>query len=419
MASVLEAIAPTESVRSERARILSTLLADLDALVEVSANTIRAEIPAYAAQSEEFFADVREQVAAHYRTKLTAFLEERAVTLEEVAFIRGAAMRRARAGLALEHYIAAFRVGEKVLWNAILTTAGSSPSGREAALTLAAPLMRYVDFVITHAAHAYAEFRQFAVADADRERRDLLEQLLTGEMPSDPQLRTAAEEHAIVVDSQLAVVVAVRVHGSANGVLAYAVRGALTHAGCRETEPLVVVRRNEIVGLFALRSRDARELCARLEASRERLAEQGIVLAMSVGTIADGVREVPRAYREAREALARVAESGGLVALPCVKPFDYLTSRCDETVPRLIDPELRAFLAQDRERGRVLTRTIQAFAESDLNLRSTAGRLHVHPNTVQYRLRRVEERTRRNARRISDLIELLVAIALDETIRAA
>jgi DNA-binding PucR family transcriptional regulator len=58
---------------------------------------------------------------------------------------------------------------------------------------------------------------------------------------------------------------------------------------------------------------------------------------------------------------------------------------------------------------------VQAFAQSDLNLRAAAERLHVHPNTAQYRLRRIEDRTGRNPRRISDLIDLLVAIELRRT----
>jgi sugar diacid utilization regulator len=58
--------------------------------------------------------------------------------------------------------------------------------------------------------------------------------------------------------------------------------------------------------------------------------------------------------------------------------------------------------------------TVRAFAECDLSLRATAERLHIHPNTAQYRLRRLEQRTGRNPRRIGDLIELLVAMSLDE-----
>jgi sugar diacid utilization regulator len=38
----------------------------------------------------------------------------------------------------------------------------------------------------------------------------------------------------------------------------------------------------------------------------------------------------------------------------------------------------------------------------------------VHPNTAQYRLRRVQERSGRNPRRIADLLDLLVAMTLDD-----
>ena len=41
----------------------------------------------------------------------------------------------------------------------------------------------------------------------------------------------------------------------------------------------------------------------------------------------------------------------------------------------------------------------------------------MHPNTAQYRLRRIEERTGRNPRRIADLVDLLSAIALQERTR--
>jgi sugar diacid utilization regulator len=408
----VETVEQGDVVRAERARILSALLDDLDSLVEAAVEAIRAEIPAYAAR-DEIFSDVKEQVAAHYRTKLTAFLEERTVTLEEVAFIRGAATRRARVGLALEDYIAAYRVGEKVLWNAVVSAAGRSPQGQEAALTLAAPLMRYVDFVTTHAARAYVEFQQFAVADADRERRDLLEQLLSGELPAQPELREAAERHGVGPDTLLVAIVAVATSGESDAP--HPVSGALSRAAGRKAQPLVVVRRDEIVALAALSSHaDARALSDRVAAAHERLDAEGIPFAVAVSTVADGPGELPRVYAEARQAVARIAEKGGVVALPSLSAFEYLTSRTDDTVGRLVDPRVRQILAEDRARGCVLAITVRTFAEADLSLRVTAERLHIHPNTAQYRLRRLEERTGRNPRRFGDLVELLVAIALDE-----
>jgi hypothetical protein len=408
----VETVERGDVVRAERARILSALLDDLDSLVEAAVEAIRAEIPAYAAR-DEIFADVKEQVAAHYRTKLTAFLEERTVTLEEVAFIRGAATRRARAGLALEDYIAAYRVGEKVLWNAVVSAAGRSPQGQEAALTLAAPLMRYVDFVTTQAGRAYVEFQQFAVADADRERRDLLEQLLSGEWPAQPELREAAERHGVGPDTPLVAIVAVARPGESD--VPHTVSGALSRAAGRKAQPLVVVRRDEIVALAALSSHaDARSLSDRVAAAHERLDAEGIPFAVAVSTVADGPGELPRVYAEARQAVAGIAEKGGVVALPSLSAFEYLTSRTDDTVGRLVDPRVRQILAEDRARGCVLATTVRTFAEADLSLRVTAERLHIHPNTAQYRLRRLEERTGRNPRRFNDLVELLVALALDE-----
>src|SRR6266576_5814193 len=233
----VETVERRDVVRAERVRILSALLGDLDSLVEAAIAAIRAEIPAYAAR-DEIFADVKEQVAAHYRTKLTAFLEERTVALEEVAFIRGAATRRARDGLALEDYIAAYRVGEKVLWNAVVSAAGRSPEGQEAALTLAAPLMRYVDFVTTQAARAYVEFRQFAIAAA----------------------ATSGESDA-----------------------PHTVSGALARAAGQKAQPLVVVRRDEVVALAAVSSHaDAGALSERVAAAHERLDAEGIPFAVAV-----------------------------------------------------------------------------------------------------------------------------------------
>ena len=53
------------------------------------------------------------------------------------------------------------------------------------------------------------------------------------------------------------------------------------------------------------------------------------------------------------------------------------------------------------------------YLDATLRLGGAAELLQVHPNTAQYRLRRIEERTGRNPRCVRDLLELLVAIALE------
>jgi sugar diacid utilization regulator len=413
--AVVEPIVGPEAVRVESLRILGTLVDRLDELADRAVAAMRAQIPAYCDRDERFYADVRDQVARHYRAKLAAFLEERTVTLDDVAFVRGAAGRRARAGFELQDYINAFRIGQQVFWAGVVECAGDTAAGHEAALALALPLMRYCDFVSTHAARAYVEFQQYVVADAERERRELLEHLLAGEMPTRGPLVPAAQAHGIAADARMMVVSAVCVDPAQDPDAPHVGSAVIASAGLHEMRTLVVMRQAEIVAVLTLGiDGNAADLCDRLDALQARLCHEGIALAMGVSTVAAGVAELPRAYREAHAALEGVGGTGGVSALARLSAFQYLALRSDDTARRLVDPCVRAFLDADRERGSVLTATIHAFAAADLNLRLAAERLQVHPNTAQYRLRRIEERSGRNPRCLSDLLDLLVAIALDD-----
>ena len=92
--------------------------------------------------------------------------------------------------------------------------------------------------------------------------------------------------------------------------------------------------------------------------------------------------------------------------------FEYLTLRPDATAHRLIAPAIHDFVAQDRREGAPLIATLRAYVACDLNARRAADRLHVHVNTAHYRLGRIAERTGCDLRRVSDLIELLIAARL-------
>ncbi|MGW0802342.1 PucR family transcriptional regulator [Nonomuraea sp. NPDC002799] len=415
-----------EAVRAQRARILSELLGDLRGLADAAVVTMREEIPAYAAQGPEFQADVRDQVVKHYRAKLAVLLEERTVAFEDISsFTRQAAMRRARAGIALADYINAFRVGQQVFWESVVERAGHTFAGREAALALAAPLMRYCDFASTHAANAYMEFQQYAAAEAVRESRDLLETLLAGGVPTRGRELAAAQAHGLAPEARLPLLVVIAVLVRSPAAVAtgpdqgadarHAACAAIARTGGNGVRTLSVVRQSEIVAIPVLGlGSGPEELCDRLQAVLESLATEGIRLAMGVSTVAAGAAQLPQAYQEARAVLDFVPEEGGVAALPRITPFQYLALKADDTARHLVDPRITALLGEDRERGGVLTATIRAFAAADLNLRAAAEKLQIHPNTAQYRLRRIQERTGRSLRSINDLVELLVAIALQD-----
>src|SRR6185312_5630978 len=211
------------------------------------------------------------------------------------------AARRARAGFALEDYINAFRVGQQVFWNAVVDAAGDSREGHEAAFALATPLMRYTDFASTHAAHAYVEYQQHVVADADRERRDLLEHLLAGELPTRGPLFATARAYGFGPRTPMLVTSAVAVEPCPGVDAPQVGSAAIARAGIHDAGSLVVVRQSEIVAVCAIGpDGDPAAHCERLEALQRRLALEGILLAVGVSTVAVGVAELPRAYREAR-----------------------------------------------------------------------------------------------------------------------
>ena len=140
-------------------------------------------------------------------------------------------------------------------------------------------------------------------------------------------------------------------------------------------------------------------------------------LAVGVSTVQRGLSTLGGAYREASQALRRVAESGGVLSLPDLSAFEYLTLRDDEVARRLIAPEIERFVAEDRAHGGQLIDTLLAYAEADLNAKAAAETLLIHVNTAHYRLGRIAEKTGCDLRRLSDVIDLLIAVRLADAMR--
>ena len=153
-------------------------------------------------------------------------------------------------------------------------------------------------------------------------------------------------------------------------------------------------------------------LRAPLAKACERAASLGVPLVVGVSTVQQGLSNLSAAYREASQALRRVAGSGGVLSLPDLSAFEFLTLRNDAVARRLIPPEIERFVAEDREHGGQLIDTLLAYAECDLNAKAAAERLLIHVNTAHYRLGRIEEKTGCDLRRLADVIDLLIAVRL-------
>lgn len=75
-------------------------------------------------------------------------------------------------------------------------------------------------------------------------------------------------------------------------------------------------------------------------------------------------------------------------------------------VERVLGP----LLAYDDEHSTELVHSLRVFLEENRSWQRSAGRLHVHKQTLVYRMGRVEELTGRNLRATSDVVELWMAL---------
>ena len=388
------------------------LAARLDELSDQATARIVSDIPAYRNIDDQLRRDVRAHVEAHLRASIESLVSGREVTREDLLFVRPHAARRTRR-VSLTDFIRAFYVGERVLWAAALALAHDEASSR-AALAFASHLPRYFEVATTHAAEVYLEAQEELAATGERIRRDLLEDLLAGrELEPGPRL-DAARAAGLRDGASLQVISATPSESPGDEELLRGGAAALARAAGGPVLPLAVVRRDEIVVVLPVRNgaADGSTLQTRLADVQKRLADAGLALKIAVSTSVAERAQIPEAYREACGLRIALGPSPGVTSLTEMSAFEYLTLRADATAGRLISPAIREFVMQDARDGAPLITTLRAYVACDLNARRAAERLHIHVNTAHYRLGRIAERTDCDLRRISDLVEILIAARL-------
>src|SRR6266536_511637 len=377
---------PTSDFPPAAARIAAAVETSLDTMVAAAVEAIWEQVPAYRDSSDD---QLREDVAAHvgavFGVFLTGMTGRRPARRADFAVTREQAMRRRAQGISLADFLQAFRIGQLTLWQGVLGAAGEDPGARAAALPVVAQIMQVIELGSTVAAEAYIEAQQYEVADSDRVRRDLLEDLLARHVASAGLKRAMLRAAGLGPHTRILVTSAV------------CASDAWDEHILRDAALAVGRAQGGVANL--------RRACADLQRRHVRLA-------VGVSTVHSGLHEVPEAYAEARVARDSLGTAAGVLALPLLSSFDYLVLREDETARRLIRPEVRRFVAGDAAAGGALIATLVEYAACDLNARTAAKRLHLHVNTAYYRLERIAERTGCDLRRLADVVELLIAVRL-------
>jgi sugar diacid utilization regulator len=394
-------------------RVAAALLSRRAELAERTLEEIRAEIPAYAAiEDPVLLADVTEHTAENHDALRAMLLLGRPVAADDLAFIRPHAALRARRGVPLPDFLHAFRIGHRVIWDAILRLSEEDDEARAAALASARTVIEFIDHASTHAAEAYLEAAQLLLAEGDRVRRDLLEELLAGREPAPGPRLTAARAAGLGADTPCVLIAAVPVSAPDDDFALRSAASALARAAGGAVRPLVVVRQDEIVIVRALERQDPRSLVEPMRRGQQQLAAGGVGLAIGVSALCDSPSGLPDAYHEACAAIESLGPEGGVLALPELSAFEYLTLQSDATASRLISADVRRFVEEDIACGGTLTGTLLAYAASNLNAKVAAQQLFIHANTAHQRLARIQEKTGCDLRNLADVQEILIAIRL-------
>ena len=366
---------------------------DAEAIARRMVMAIREEVDEYrTVRDPAIAAEVLAHAVEHVHLIARCGRQNRVPAGAELDFVRARGAQRARHLMPLDALQESYLIGQRITWEAIVEAAGDSPEGLRIAQEVTAWTFRYTHVINVAVAEGFLTESHALASEVERGRRDLLDRLLSGQ-PVGPDEERRAEGLGLRHDTTQAVVVAT--HGGGSDSERIAMRAIAPQ------DPFVVARGDEIVAIVLARGgpRELRETIEHAAAEQDRI--HGVLLRAGVSTVCNGLPELARGYVEARRALRH---ADPVAALEEISLFDYLAESADETAQRLAPPGL--------EQLAPLADTLEAYAECDLNVARTADHLSVHPNTVHYRLRRVQELTGRDPRRFADLVELTTALRL-------
>lgn len=254
-------------------------------------------------------------------------------------------------------------------WHAVATPVG----GRR--LVLASPHRGFSGRLAKPAAEATAPLlaAMARLTDVVRDQElavkaALLEEALEPFMPRDP-LPLAARAAAFGLDfSQPARVVVIRSTLDLTGV-----RRELVAALERASMPHLVHRRD--ASLTVLVQGDVENALGRLAALPD--------VAIGIGRPVESIVDAHHSLRDAELAVSR----GGLVRF---EDFDLATFLVSEIAPERLDPKVDEILTVLRANP-PLHEAVTAYFAHDLDVAATAASLHLHRNSLRYRLARAEE----------------------------
>ena len=282
--------------------------------------------------------------------------------------LREWARARANEGVRLEDLLRAFGLGSEVCWQLIRRHARSDEA--DALVDAAELIMRYVNRMSAVVTDIYLAERDLLVSEDERRTRTLLDRL-TNDLPLDVNHRELAERLGMPIEAAyvpFAIVLPERTSRQHAGLAARLRKRGST---------LTATEGDRVVGLTS-KPLDVIDLD---EGS-------GVILAIAELTAREDLAE-------ARDELVLLAEHGRRCGLRGrLRAEDHLLEILLGNSPRMAARLRERVLGPlaDPPQGELL-RTLHALVSRQFDRAATSAALHVHRNTLAYRLRRIEQIT--------------------------
>jgi hypothetical protein len=371
------------------AELAAGTAAELDGIVDDIVAHIVRELPDYGdAVPRE---DLRASVGRTMEMMLVGLAEDRRPRPEEIAIRRELGHRRALQGLEVRDLIQAYHLGYQDLWQTLVRRLpADDPVTANRLLTAATTVWRWVHETTDAIAAAHLETTRAQEAQVIGARQRFTELLVTGDLEADEVRRLGA---SIGFD------VTGRFRVAAGSVV------AVDGTEARHLQTLL----DEFPGTHAVVSRGPKIVVTTQDVAGDalaaRLADGLPDASFGIGMDRSGLPGARRSLGDAERALD-VAEPGTIARFE----DEWLWATLRRAAPRLTD--LLAPGVEVAAEHPHLAETVLVFADAGFSVSETARQLHLHANTVAYRLERWHALSGWDPRTFAGLMRSVAALRL-------
>lgn len=363
---------------------VSWTLPELDSIAEAMAEAVLREVPEYA-RSGDVCPRVVRRVARDVAQQFAVRIADPAAPWQATArLFCDIGWLEAAQGRSLDALHAACRTGARVAWERLRDKARRSPRDAEMFAAVGEAIFCFLDELAATCSASYAEAVAELASDTDRLSRRLLAMLVSDPPAPQPVIENLAREAGWQLPRLVSAVALASCVRDTQGTLPSLPPGVLLDVS-RGDPCLVVPDPDEPERL--------RQVESSLRAWLADAAPADICLA-AVGPAVPLTR-ASGSLRWARQTLAlarRGVTTGSGRIIRCDDHLSTLVLLADSGLARLLSRQALAPLRRLRpDRADMLAATLLAWLDSADDTMATARLMHIHPQTVRYRLRQIAE----------------------------